>query len=723
MVLIAQVWANIIGCRILPFGFLLGVIPKRRSILFVLLYSSAPAPLMISAPESAQALSGIDILRLLWIRADYIPFGCTMLFSFLVPVCKFLVAALMLCLAAFGSNSCRSRWVPYKIMTVLRTVCKYQLVDAFSVLLIITFINLVGIEADLLAAAYSYLCYCFFSILSTQWMCHSFAEGSILARRTVHCSKAISLSCPLLQKQDNMEIEEGALCNIKDSPCLYAHATQREAASHEKARVSSFTETLFHGGSTNATEITLEKRSDVMLRGIISRRSRKVSEMQQLGQADMADDLVHEIEGSVYNIDRPDHLESCESGQCHRGEDGQWFSGWDHHLYSMTAVFRPIRFLCTTIATPVRIGVSICSSVFRTICCFCRPCFYRGLSQRRERPYSFPFIENDRMYRGNGDIMESKLRTILLFLTFAVFNLSLWVLWNRPIITVSIVPGRHRDFAIDSWDCSFGDVIRSLYSRHLFSACVLFVVFPIITTLFLYVSCICTMMGLWILDSGPAGSARMDSFMHHKSKAAVFVVKHGSFISGLLADLAMADVLALGLVTAFFIINNVDFLGARIPVSGAAEPSGILRLLNGFGAAMAMGISASQVHSLQVPREAVADRLMAYSEVRAHGCDDLRCTHQVSNLGTPGYGDSALPVSQRGVPSYLFACSESKRMFPGDAIGVNGAKKANSAYSKRRVLLNGCVRLLAAALLLHPCWLESAGILVINIEQVVGVKP
>ncbi|CDJ32696.1 uncharacterized protein EMH_0047240 [Eimeria mitis] len=164
---------------------------------------------------------------------------------------------------------------------------------------------------------------------------------------------------------------------------------------------------------------------------------------------------------------------------------------------------------------------------------------------------------------------------------------------------------------------------------------------------------------------------------------AMHLTKTFSNISAFLGDIAMPDVQSIGLLTCYFIANNIDFLGARLPGTPLSQPSGAVESLlwnmSGFWAMVALGLSASQVHRLAISFEDI--------------CQDM---HALFLASTP---ELTAPMEN----SNILNCNSRSRRSRSPSLGL---------------ILHGCVRMAASVALLLPIWLKPTDILEVDIGLV-----
>ncbi|XP_026192872.1 uncharacterized protein LOC34622834 [Cyclospora cayetanensis] len=202
---------------------------------------------------------------------------------------------------------------------------------------------------------------------------------------------------------------------------------------------------------------------------------------------------------------------------------------------------------------------------------------------------------------------------------------------------------------------------------------------------------------------------------------AMHVTKVMSCVATAVGDIAMPDVQSIGLLTAYLIMNNVDFFGARLPSASRRQPTGGLEALlwnfNGFWAMVAFGISASQVHRLstsftytfqclsmdnmqasdcQSPTSSAADVVLQRSPL----CDDVGSLASKRRPTTRAEDTLSVEPTEHAAPADPLQATPVS--FPVHARGLN------RTYRKRlfRLLFHGCVRIVISVTLLLPVWLQ-----------------
>ncbi|OEH76302.1 hypothetical protein cyc_06732 [Cyclospora cayetanensis] len=297
---------------------------------------------------------------------------------------------------------------------------------------------------------------------------------------------------------------------------------------------------------------------------------------------------------------------------------------------------------------------------------------------------------------------------------------------------------------------SLGDVFWRLYSMgYVTTGCGIIVVFPILATLLLYVASLGSLVGecaiCWVTElapdtafSGLNNAAFIGlSSMSSNGRRSMHVTKVMSCVATAVGDIAMPDVQSIGLLTAYLIMNNVDFFGARLPSASRRQPTGGLEALlwnfNGFWAMVAFGISASQVHRLstsftytfqclsmdnmqasdcQSPTSSAADVVLQRSPL----CDDVGSLASKRRPTTRAEDTLSVEPTEHAAPADPLQATPVS--FPVHARGLN------RTYRKRlfRLLFHGCVRIVISVTLLLPVWLQPLEVVDVDLG-IVDVLP
>lgn len=679
----------------------------------------------------------IGLVRLLLHQRNYIPFACTTLFSFVIPIAKFILITVTLVLATCCRGRAYSVSIPLKTARVLIVICKYQLVDAFSVILLVTFINFVGISVEPLFAAQAYLAYCLLSIVTTQWLCHCYSETFERSKMANHGDFAISFSNPLLPRHADGFSHEGCTTPVNLPEGCTTLPSRKTAASLSLSALAG------SDAEDQPCSSVLWHQQDIRQRPIRRACSPSPGYMSPISVSLL-------VESAGHNLQE----DNGRARDLPRVHSGHLRVLWDRACLCRTRGAQPIAFLHLFLTSACQGALCLLRRLGWFLRRLLRSLFVTGGGAIPRQPNYHSSVGLLGSGFSRGQFSERLVRTFFLVLLLCVSTFALLVCWVRPILEVALVPGQQRGFAIETSLRSLGDVFWRLYSMgHVFSGCGIMVVFPVLATFILYAASIGTLVGECILQwsagsygSDAASYQRLadDSFtdpgsLSGKRRLAIYVTKTLSYISAFVGDLAMPDVQSIGLVTSYFIVNNIDFFGARLPGVPLGEPAGALdRLLwnfSGFWAMLAFGVSASQVHRISLPFEGNShDALaLAYSVESSrrpsatlsgatfgpeeHVLYELgeEIRGSISNRGPPlgvegssAGGRSELPPAEEPMP-----CTNSNFMVP---LRDLGRKRKSHLFG---VLLHGCIRIAVSLALLLPIWLQPAEVLDIDLLAVV----
>ncbi|KAL8429143.1 hypothetical protein ACSSS7_006770 [Eimeria intestinalis] len=691
-------------------------------------------PGFLDIPVKTQEFSLIDLLRLLRHQQNYVPFISTLVFSFFLPVVKFTLIIFTLIVAVCCRGHAYSVWLPLRVIRILVVVCKYQLVDAFSVILLVTFINYVGVEVEPLLASQAYLLYCLLAIINTQWLSHCYLETwKRNTWRGGHRRLLQSLTSPA---------PADLLSLPKESACK-----RRQLAAPLLPQATAADESLL--GSSSGEEQSHSKKREVTSLSSFAFRRRRGSSPSSAHPHDSCvsiGSLTPPIAALQPLDEAVDPIEPHESAWIDVSSARRGSRICGGAIFSLLGRLLQRPFSCLS---SMRHGA--CRTVF---CCSWRAA-HRSPSILSEHDMHIGEVTGG----GGADTtsaaaiakarcLESVLRVTFLVLLFLISCFSLLVCWVRPVLEVALVPGQERAFAIDVSSRSLQEVFSRLYTMgHLFTGCGMLFVFPLLATCIVYLSSMGAEGGAAILqwqlakraaaagpaegppppllrrESGGGPLQRWGAPWFRRRRRLLETTQLLSRVSEWVGDIAAPDAQSIGLLTSFFIMNNLDFFAARLPPApltpletSPGTATTLQRLFSnhsGFLALVAFGVASSQVHRLVEPFEQLLLDLQEGEE---------RLREEAAQLPYPGGGTEELqlpveeqkgPISQEGA----FPCSSleapllvrrriASPFSPPSPLHSSG----DSDEKKRRktrfvaICLHGGIRLALAVLLLLPIW-------------------
>lgn len=661
------------------------------------------------------------LLHLLLDQGDYVPFLCIFTFSFVIPLLKFAFIT-----ASLVASACCRQWpysgsFPLKIATVLRVLAKYQLVDVFSTIILTGFIDFVGISAEPLFAARAYQAYSLLSIITIQWLCYCYSETLERSKLTECCRRAhLALRSPLLPRgipvSANITLNGCTAPMDSSSEGPTALSSRRLPALISLASVEDLQSSRFHCCS----------------QGVQQRASHYSHASLPHNSYPSAANTTAEFSGYFSSADTQPANVGFKKVPV--GSDGD-----------VDAVEK--RDSCRLVRA---------ADVTTSIMAFPRdPCLRSGRFLD-ELPHALPRIPEaavpDELELLLGAALlgstyprcsfsECLLRMFFLACSFCISAFAAFICWVRPVMNVSLVPGKQRGFAVETSVMSLGDVFWKLYSMgHQWNDCIIIAVFPLLAALVLYVASIGTMASACLAYWAARGSEQLpastmperasqtspSSTMNIAQKA-MHVMKALSNISAFLGDIAMPDVQSIAVLACYFIANSIDFLGARLPGTPLGQPSctpeRLLWNFSGFWAMMALGLSASQVQRFAISFDDVCRDMRALFHNEAAKDHFFPSSLLVANAGSPrtmlGGGRSSIRDGclDDGAVAYSPVLTMPKE---NSSITTRSRRRRSPSFG---LILHGCIRLAVSVALLLPIWLRPTEIVDVDLGIVVSLYP
>ncbi|KAL8455017.1 hypothetical protein Emag_001144 [Eimeria magna] len=611
-------------------------------------------------------------------------------------------------------------------------------------------IRITGVEVEPLLASQAYLLYCILAIVNTQWLSHCYSENwkrSTCTGGRRRCFR--SLINPASADIHSLRNPWGNACKQDQ---LAAPLLPRATAANEVLQESSSDEEKCH--STGRGKIS--SSSAVQRRG-----------------------------GSSLSASHPDN--SCVSFNslappvaALQPPDGEvYLNGPYQGLAGIEASStRPRSHVCGGVCFSLfrRLLLGAYSSLTSMVHAACRAvfcCSFRA-AHRNARSSSVNDMNVGEVTRGGAGIvasaaataksrcLESVLRVMFLLLLFLISCFSLLVCWIRPVLEVALVPGQERAFAIDVSSRSLEEVFKRLYTMgHVFTGCGMLFVFPLLSTCIVYLSSLGAAAGAAVLEwqlakrvatAGPAGGPSPSLLWEEgagppppqpggpwfrRRKRLLETTQLLSRVSVWVGDIAAPDVQSIGLLTSFFIMNNLDFFAARLPPAPLITPETSLytaptlqRLLSnysGFLALVAFGVASSQVHRLVEPFDELLRDLQEGEEM---------LVRQAAQRPYTGGETEELQLLVEDQKQYFSEEANSRsssleaRLFPMRRI-VSPLSPPSPSYTsedsdkkKRRktrfsaVCLHGGLRAVLAMLLLLPVWQRPPEVVDLDLHAV-----
>lgn len=664
------------------------------------------------------------LLRLLLRQGNYFPFMCIITFSFVLPFIKFILIAATLVMATCCRRRAHLALLPLKIVRVLRVICKYQLVDVFAIIFLLTFINFVGISAEPLSAVRAYQAHCLVFIVTTHWLCHCYSEA--FERHQQKCDLGrccVALSSPLLARRS--PVNTTTVDGLAPNGCT----TPLDASECSTTFMSSRPST----GSFHNEQKYLKRSGIAPCHRDVHQRA--ANDSHSLLPGYLSPQPVG-LPGDFSGLPSPMKFHPEFSGETNSRIEGP----------SLVRLLLGRRLLRVDPGSHALFSLSSTSS---------DACLGDGqiLSGQSRVPSQTAgeAVSNVDMGRTNYSrcsLLECRVRILFLVLSCCIFFFAMLICWVRPIMQVSVVPGQQRDFAIDTLTMSLGNIFWRMYSLgYVASGCGTIVVFPLVVTFVSFAASLGSLVGSCFLHRSEqsCASLRASNVLSAASPQApcripvvggraIYVTRTLSGISALVGDVAMPDVLSMGLLTAFFIFNSIDFFGARIPGVSLGQPNSMLeRLLwnfSGFWGILALGFSASQVHRLSQPFEGVSQDMRL----------PLRKIQSSSSSGIPSALSCA--VRQRSLKrSRDVVSDDSDEFFPDefltDCLPTRATRAdtvpASACISTIRphessswktvsfwLILHGCARVIISLTLVLPIWLKPMETVDVDLSNVVS---
>lgn len=665
-----------------------------------------------------------ELLRLLLRQGNYFPFMCIITFSFVLPFIKFILIAVTLVMATCSRRRAHLALLSLKIIKVLRVICKYQLVDVFAIVFLLTFINFVGISAEPLSAIRAYQAHCVVFIVTTHWLCHCYSET--LERHQKKCDLGrccVALSSPLLARRSpvNTTTIDGLAPNDYTTPL----DTSECSTTFMSSRPST--------GFFYNEQKYLKRSGIAACHGDVQQRA--------------ANDSHSLLSG--YLSPHPVGLPGDFSGRPSPMKFHPEFGGKTNSRIEGPSL---VGLLLGRAPPRVDPGSDALFSLSGTLneACLQNAQILSGQSGVLSQTAGEE-VSNVDMGRTNYlrcSLLECRVRILFLVLSCCIFFFSMLVCWIRPIMQVSVVPGQQRDFAIDTLTMSLGNVFWRMYSLgYVASGCGTIVVFPLIVTFVSFAASLGSLVGACFLQRSEqscasfgasnvlsAASPQAPCRIPVASGRAIYVTRTLSSISALAGDVAMPDVLSMGLLTAFFIFNSIDFFGARIPGVSLGRPNSMLeRLLwnfSGFWGILALGFSASQVHRLSTPFEGFSQDMRVPLRKVQSSCfsgipSPLSCAVRQRSLKRSR--DVVSDDSDEFFPDEFLTDCLPTRVTPADTMPasacISTTRPHESIYRKTVsfwLILHGCARVIISLTLVLPIWLKPVETVDVDLSNVVS---
>ncbi|KAL8449272.1 hypothetical protein Emed_003256 [Eimeria media] len=371
--------------------------------------------------------------------------------------------------------------------------------------------------------------------------------------------------------------------------------------------------------------------------------------------------------------------------------------------------------------------------------------------------------------------LESVLRVTFLLLLFLISCFSLLVSWVRPVLEVALVPGQERAFAIDVSSRSLQEVFERLYTMgHVFTGCGMLFVFPLLSTCIVYLSSMGAAAGAALLEwqlakraaaaaaaggpppprggppplqpGGPSPPLGGPPFLQpggpwfRKRRRLLETTQLLSRISVWVGDIAAPDVQSIGLLTSFFIMNNLDFFAARLPPAPLTPPHtslytattlpSLLANFSGFLALVAFGVASSQVHRLVAPfDEVLADLQEGEERLRGQTAQGFKAGGETEELqllveDQEEQKQQFIEETVSRSPSLDGPLFPRRRLVspfspPSPSLSLDDNDKQKRRKTRFCVVwLHGGIRLVLAMLLLLPVWQQPPEVVDLDLHAV-----
>lgn len=680
---------------------------------------------MLDDSEQAQDFSLIHLLQLLLRQRSYIPFVCTFVCSFVLPILKFTLITISLVLATCLSHHSISRWLPYKTLRVLAVTCKYELVDVYSVILLVTFIDFVGISVKPLFASQAYLCYCLVSLLCTQWLCHCYKETYEFSKPKYARPFSVSLSNALLP------------------PCFSFCCSEMEEVKFGES-------SMILGDIYGCSQMHFEKFDTCSLSDSVSDSSAQGQQYnsRQEHQLDVRQRVTRNSDSPCAGLLSVSHEQSSatraeltanRSTGIFRILRSQAWILWDRTSSHQIQWARPLACFGLLVLCAYRSALAF---------------LYRSVLRRPRNPLARTgqAVANLATHHisiglsSQGLFLETLLRVFFLSVLLCISTFALLVCWIRPILEIALVPGQQRGFAIETSTRSLRDIFWRLYSMgHVVSGCGILLVFPVLATFVMYISSIGATVGACRLQRSAQKAVAGFNFSRrendgllvgnrrwsHKRRGTIRAVGLLCRVSSFAGDIAMPDVQSIGLLTSYFIVNNIDFFGARLPKVSPGEPRSFLELLvrniSGFLAMLAFGVSASQVQTLSTSFEGFSQQVREFENARdgslaaRTGPLERRSNeeHEDESQYLPAVLYESLRADNSSATMMTTAYTSTSEVDAGHMRASGDSRKGCKA-SIAKVLFGGTIRVAVALVLLLPIWQRPVEVLDIDLSVVVS---
>ncbi|PFH35287.1 hypothetical protein BESB_061740 [Besnoitia besnoiti] len=544
-------------------------------------------------------------------------------------------------------------------MGCLRFISKYQLVDVYVVIFMVVFLHFALLRATPLPSAFSFLAYCLLSIFATESLYFVFtAFPRDTASRSASPVPTASLPPP-------PQSPSSLASRLPPRP-LQAPWTARASGYRPPAP------TVPVAAAARAGETFGDRR------GPPAKAPERAEEACRVGAVpagELGDDRKSEgeTEGTPVSALQPT-VSGAPSGCCSHRRYRPFSApvsaapvGVARRQQAATSLHAG-GFWASDDATSVELGDA------SPACLACsRPTTRLSVGCGSARPSCRPSCEPAKLGVG-----ECFFRSFFLLFFTLIAGVSARLAWDLPLLHVSVSVGEEKEIGLDSKVLSFAQLVEESWCLGVaLPAMVVLVFFPLVCAFVHLLAAALAMFLLLLLrllvgpntDATLAGGAEGDLEMRAargpasrrsrgtrrspllrlccRSQSLPLFLK--SCISSLLAvvhlltDWAMADVFAIGLLTAYFTFNAVHVLAASIPSVSAPSPAaasllsappaascllpaGLSALLNsladafaprsGFWASMVFGAAACQLHQL-LPSRARVEKLLAAAEPAA----------------------------------------------------------------------------------------------------------